>query len=282
MKQYSLNLFLILILAGFACSKKDSLVDPDKLEIGSYLTLVKENNTTIDFGDLANSTVSIEVGSKGTPVDKVNIYVSETPTIDKTQWKLLKSLPFTEGMKLEVKASEIATALGKAIEPGNTYALYNEVVTTDGRTFSSANTDTDFEGQAGYNMAMSWTATTTCPYDQSVFDGTFTIVQDTWQDYAPGDFVEVSAGPGENKITIYVYPSPAYGSNQQGVVLNVDPATGNVTIPKQVVGDYGDVTDVTMEGTGSVNSCQGTITLTDVIINYGGTEYPVELVLKKA
>ena len=62
----------------------------------------------------------------------------------------------------------------------------------------------------------------------------------------------------------------------------MDPTTGNVTIPKQVVGDYGDVTGVTMEGTGSVNSCQGTITLTDVIINYGGTEYPVELVLKKA
>jgi hypothetical protein len=253
------------------------------MEIGSYLTLVQENNTTIDFGDLANSMVSIEVGSKGAPVDKVNIYVSESPTIDKAQWKLLKSLPFTEGMKLEVKASEIATALGKAIEPGSTYALYNEVVTTDGRTFSSANTDTDFEGQAGYNMAMSWTATTTCPYDQSVFDGTFTIVKDTWQDYAPGDFVEVKAGPGENKITIYVYPSPAYGSNRKGVVLDVDAATGNVTIPKQVAGDYGSDKDVTMEGTGTVNSCQGTITLTDITFRFGSTAYEgYQLTLKKS
>ena len=62
MKQYSLKLFLILILAGFACSKNDSLVDPDALEIGSYLTLVKEYNTTFDYAELANSAVSIEVG----------------------------------------------------------------------------------------------------------------------------------------------------------------------------------------------------------------------------
>jgi hypothetical protein len=283
MKQFSPKLFIFLILIGFACKKDNRIFDTDNLGIGSYLTLTEEKNTTIDFANLANSTVSISVGSKGAAVEKVNIYISETPTIDKTQWKLLKSVPFTEGVSLEVTATEIAATLGKAIAPGSTYSLYNEVVTTDGRTFSSANLDSDFEGQAGYNMAMSWTATTTCPYDQTVFDGAFTVERDTWQDYAIGDLVEVKPGPGENKITIFVYPSPAYGSNRKGVVLDVDGTTGNVTIAKQVVGDYGGDKDVMMEGAGAVNSCQGTITLTNITFYFGNTAYEgYELTLKKS
>lgn len=287
MKQYSLKLFIFLMLIGFACEKKDDAYDPDNMIIGAYLTLTKLNNATIDFADLANSTVSMQVGSKGSPVEKVNIYVSEAPTLDKTQWKLIKAVPFTEGVTLEVKATEIAAALGKAVAPGSEYALYNEAVTTDGRTFSSANIDTDFEGQAGYNMAMSWTATTTCPYDQSVFDGSFSVQKDTWADYAVGDLVEVEPGPGENKITIFVYPSPAFGTNRKGVVLNVDPATGNVTIPEQIVGDYGTDKDVTMQGSGSVNSCAGTITLTGLNfkLGMGGPAYGsggYQLTLKKS
>ncbi|HUP11910.1 MAG TPA: hypothetical protein VM187_06860 [Niastella sp.] len=287
MKQYRLQLFTMLILALFSCKKENNLYDPGNIIIGSYLTLTKENNTTIDFSDLANSTVSMEVGSKGAAVEKVNIYVSETATLDKTQWKLVKSVPFTEGVKLEVKATEIATALGTAIAPGSTYSLYNEVVTTDGRVFSSANMDTDFEGQAGYNMAMSWTATTTCPYDQSVFDGSFSIVKDTWQDYAVGDLVEVKAGPGSSSITIFVYPSPAFGSNRKGVVLTVDGETGNVSIPEQIVGDYGSDKNITMQGVGAVNSCQGTITLTGLKfkLGMGGADYGTgtyQLTLKKS
>ena len=128
---------------------------------------------------------------------------------------------------------------------------------------------------------MSWTATTTCPYDQSVFDGAFTVERDTWQDYAIGDLVKVTPGPGENKITIFVYPSPAYGSNRKCVVLDVDGTTGNVTISKQVVGDCGADKDVTMKGSGAVNSCQGTITLTNITFRFGNSVYEgYELTLK--
>lgn len=271
------------MLIGISCKKQEIISDFDNMVIGSYLTLAKKNNTTIDFANLANSKVSIEVNSKGSAVDKVNVYVVEGASLDKTKWKLVKTVPFTEGVTLEVAATDISKAIG-AIKPGNTYTLYNEVVTKDGRMFSSANMDTDFEGQAGYNQAMSWIATTTCPYDQSVFSGSFSITKDTWADYDVGELVTVNPGPGTNQITIFVYPSPAYGTNRKGVVLNVNPSTSAVTISEQIVGDYGADKDVTMQGVGTVNSCTKTITLTGLTFklgmggpNYGSTTYQLTL-----
>src|SRR5215208_2440057 len=126
--------FLFLLLIGVSCKKKDNLYDFENLTIGSYLTLTKVNNLTIKFDDQANSKVGIQVGSKGSAVESVNIYVVEgTGDLDKTKWKLIKNVPFTEGVTLEVTPAQIATALGTTIKPGSTYTMYNEVVTKDGR-----------------------------------------------------------------------------------------------------------------------------------------------------
>lgn len=276
--------FLLLLVIGVSCKKKDHVSDFESLQIGSYLTLVKANNLTIKFDDQANSTVSIEVGSKGSPVESVNIYVVEGASLDKTKWKLIKNVPFTEGVKLEVTPAQIATALGTPLKPGGTYTMYNEIVTKDGRKFSSANIDTDFEGQAGYKMGMSWTATTTCPFDRSVFTGDFSVTKDTWADYAIGDLVKVEPGPGANQITIYAYPSPAFGNNRKGVVIDVNPATAAINIPTQIVGDYFPADkDITMEGVGSVNSCQKLITITGIKFGQGGAIFATghSLTLKK-
>lgn len=272
MKNIGISFFLLLLLA-VSCKKEDNYYDFENFEIGSYLTLTKSNNLTIKFDDQANSKVSIEVGSKGSPVESVNIYVIEGASLDKTKWKLVKNVPYTEGVTLEVTPTEISTALGTPIKPGATYTMYNEVVTTDGRKFSSANMDPDFEAQAGYNMAMTWTATTTCPFDRSVFEGDFSVTKDTWEDYDIGELVKVEPGPGANQITIYAYPSPAYGTNRKGVIIDVDPATSAINIPTQIVGDYGADKDVTMEGVGSVNSCQKQITITGIKFLLGGAVY---------
>src|SRR4029453_6770231 len=122
MRKYSAALFGLLLLIGFSCKKEELRTDFDTLTQGAYLTLTKVNNTNIDYSALSTSTVSIQVGGKGSPIDKVNIYVATEPTLDKTHWKAVKSIPFTEGVNLDVKATEIATALGvppSALEPGN-------------------------------------------------------------------------------------------------------------------------------------------------------------------
>ncbi|HVG12646.1 MAG TPA: hypothetical protein VM843_06550 [Flavisolibacter sp.] len=283
MKNIGISLFTLLLVA-LSCKKKDGLYEFGNLQIGSYLTLTKTNNLTIKFDDQASSKVSIEVGSKGSPVESVNVYVVEGASLNKASWKLIKNVPFTEGMTLEVTPAQIVAALGVPLKPGGTYTMYNEVVTKDGRKFSSANMDPDFEAQAGYSMGMTWTATTTCPFDRSVFAGDFSVTKDSWADYDIGALVKVEPGPGANQITIYAYPSPAFGNNRKGVVLDVNPATSAVTIPTQVVGDYFPADkDVTMEGIGSVNSCQKLITITGIKFGQGGSIFATghSLTLKK-
>jgi hypothetical protein len=268
MRKYSSALLALLLLIGYSCKKKDLITSFDSLTQGAYLTLTKVNNTNIDYSALSTSTVSIQVGGKGSPIDKVNIYVTEEPTVDKTQWKLVKSIPFSEGMNLDVKATEIATALGiqpSQLEPGNQYTLYNEAVTKDGRMFSSANTDADFEGQAGYNMALHWTATVICPYTASVFSsGTFVIVTDEWDGYPAGSVVSVTTGPGANQLTLLVYPRPGVGTNQKPFIVDINPANGTASVDNTVYGDYPGFPDLSLETTGSANyvfACLGVIKL---------------------
>ncbi len=115
--------FLLLLLIGVSCKKDDGIYEFENFEIGSYLTLTKTNNLTIKFDDQANSKVSIEVGSKGSAVESVNVYVVEGASLDKTKWKLVKNIAFTEGVTLEVTPAEIAAAIGTTLKPGG--YLYN-------------------------------------------------------------------------------------------------------------------------------------------------------------
>ena len=140
-------------------------------------------------------------------------------------------------------------------------------------------------------MSERWTATTTCPFDRSVFTGQFSVTKDTWQDFDIGAAIDVSPGPGTNQISILAYPSPAFGTNRKTMIINVDPLTSVVTIPEQIIGDYAAGggafdKDITIQGGGSVNSCTKTISLTGLRfkIGMGGPAYgtgPYQLTLTK-
>jgi hypothetical protein len=292
MRKYSIALLALVLLIGYSCKKKDLITNFDSLTQGSYLTLTKINNTNIDYSALSTSTVSIQVGSKGAAVDKVNVYVTPEPTLDKTKWKLVKAIPFTEGVNLDVKATEIATALGippNQLEPGSQYTLYNEVVTKDGRTFSSINTDADFEGQAGYNMAFHWTATVICPFTSSTVAGTYTVITDEWADWGAGDQVQVTAGPGANQVNLsQVWPNPAAGGTVTNpLLINVTPATGAVTVPAGVTiahyTGFGGYDLATASGSfGFIFSCTNTINVTiHLTTPQFGDQGFLQLVLKK-
>ena len=251
------NIALALCLLGlFSSCKKENAFDKfDNLETGAYLTLNDVVNTNIDYAALNTTSAAIKVGGVGTPIDQVAVYVVDQPTLDVSKWKKIKTVPFSEGVTLEVKATELATALGvqpAELSPGSTYYFYNEILTKDGRTININNMDPDFEGQAGYNMGMRWSATVVCPYNESAFSsGTFEIVTDEWHDFNPGDEVSVVPGPGPNQLTLTVYPNPSFGQNRKSFVVDVDPATGTAEVAHQIYGDYGSDKDLAVESTGA-------------------------------
>jgi hypothetical protein len=262
-KTYFLSLFFLLLI--LSCNKSEDFYK--ELGKGAYLTLVIQNNGLLNAVD-PGSTVGQVVNSYGEPVESVNLYVSATATTDKAQWELIKNIPFSGETTIAATNTEIATALALtpgALEPGSVYHLYNEAVLADGRMFSSANTsDIDVENQPAFNVAFHFTATVVCPYDPSTIAGTYTVVQDDWADWTPGDQVQVTEGTGANEIDIsQVWPNPAFAAVVTPLTITVDPIAGTATIPANVTfGNYGAYQAVTGTGnTGFVFSCKGQISI---------------------
>lgn len=281
---------LALMAFGFnSCKKGDINGDASLLPIGSYITLEKTNNTNLNFSDPA-ATVSIDVKEYGSPVASVNVYLATgANTFDPAGWKLIKNVPYSGVTTLTVSTAEIAAALAPgAIEPGNQYTLQNEVVTTDGRKFSNANTPTTFQSFPAYNMALNWSATAVCAFDAAASAGTYKVVSDAqWKDYKAGDIITVTAGPGANQLSFLTYPSTVIGASTDNVptVVDVDVTTGAATVAKQATGTYatgtGDETPAQVEGDGFIFSCTGGISLT-LTVYYGTDKYEGNtLVLQK-
>jgi hypothetical protein len=260
------NLIIAAVLA-ISCKKQDIKGDSSVLGTGAYLRLQQTIRNTIDYAARTTSSASIKVGGIGAAIDNVNIYVVAGSDLDKNNWKKVKNVPFTEGVTLEVKATEMAAALGISVDnlvPGSSYTFYNEAITKDGRAFSLANTTTDFESQAPYQMALQWQVFVVCPFDATASAGTYHVIDDSnWNDFVPGDPITVTAGPGANQISMIAYPSPAFGSNRKPTVIDVDPATGTATIKSQVFGDYPGAPNSIIQGAGFVFSCTGVISLSN-------------------
>lgn len=140
-----------------ACSKKNISGDSANLVQGSYITLDSTINTKLVVSD-PNSTVSIMIGKYvGSPVASINIFVATASNVeDTTGWKFIKSMPYADGAILSVSTTELAKALGANPVAGKKYTLQNQVVTKDGRKYSTYNTPDTYNSFPAYNMALTW------------------------------------------------------------------------------------------------------------------------------
>ncbi|HXB43107.1 MAG TPA: hypothetical protein VNV85_03585 [Puia sp.] len=260
-----------------SCKKSHISGDAKDLILGSYITLDSVINENLDFSD-PTATVSIKVGSKGSPVASVNIFIATgSNALDTTSWVLVKNVPFSDGVVLSVTTADLSAALAKVsqtINPGTQYVLQNEVITKGGKYYSVSNTPSNYNSLPGYNMALSWQATAVCAFNQANSLGLYQVVTDTWVDYLPGDTIYVFAGPNANSVSFYAYPGGIRdgGTNRVPWIVNIDPATGAATVANQFVGDYPGNISTQVSATGFVFSCTGVVSLV-VNVDYGGSPY---------
>jgi hypothetical protein len=111
-----------------------------------------------------------------------------------------------------------------------------------------------------------------CEFSGSLFEtGTWTVAEDTWQDFKLGTVVRVKPGPKADELTVEATSSDV---DHKDLVLTVA-KTGVVKIAKQVYGGYtADPGPIyAAEGSGSVNGCKGII---DLVINHssGASSFP--------
>ena len=269
MKKILISILPVAIfLLVYSCKKGEVVQDVKSLGTGTYLKLVTQGNTIIDYANLNTTMVSQTVTKYGDDIEKVKVYVTKgTTTLNKTNWKLIKELPYSDNLKIDVTATEIATALGiqpTDLETGATYTLYNQAITPDGRIFDIVNINGGFAGNPNYSMAFTWSSVVVCPFNPTGFPGDFRVELDEWADFSVGEIVTVDAATA-NSITMTVYPKPGIGTNRKQIVVNINPTTGAATVASQIYGDYpGFDTNLKVKTVGTNNwifSCVGTITL---------------------
>jgi uncharacterized protein (UPF0218 family) len=255
----------LVAIAMSSCQKGEIAQDVNSLSIGSYVTLVSAGNNIIDATNLSGSKVSASVKEYGSAQEKLVVYVTKAPqTSDRTKWKKVKEYTNNGGTyNLEVSGQEIATALGATPGPGETYILYNQVVTKDGRTFDVGNTLPDLATVGQYNLKLTWSAVVVCPFVPAQATGTYVITKDPW-DGAYGSLgadVDVVASAGK-AVATYLFPV-AENPGKNPVTITVNSNTGAATVTRQTYGSYGGSYDnMTCEGSGFYFSCTGTIDLT--------------------
>lgn len=241
MKKILIAIILVSIGGFISCKKGDIRgIGSDLGTTGSYLTLVKNIRASIGPDKINTDIDSIEVGFKGSAIDSIREYVilysntdsttTALPCIrcqsyssDSTTWHYIKSVKFPDSGRaiLTVSGAEIKNSLyngdSTQFSANDLYRVYFMIITKDGRHFSSANTNTDFEGQPGYNMAMHWDLVIACPINtltavQQYLSGTFLVTEDQWLDYKPSD-------PTNNTVTVY----PSTDPNPAVAALNLAP-----------------------------------------------------------
>ena len=272
----------LVAIAMSSCQKGEVAQDVNSLSIGSYVTLVTAGNNIVDATNLSGRKVALSVKEYGSAQDKLIVYVTKAPqTNDRTKWKKVKEYTNSGGTyNLEVSGQEIATALGVTPGPGETYVLYNQVVTKDGRSFDVANTLPDLATVAQYNLKLTWNAVVVCPFVPAQATGKYTVTKDTW-DGSVGEQVNVLGEAGKATLTyMFVYAEPP---GVAPVVVTVNPTTGAATVARQTYGSYGaGYENFRCEGTGGFFfSCKGdfSINLTHTLpngANYGTYPYAIK------
>ena len=282
MKKIISSLFYtaLVAIAMSSCQKGEVVQDVNSLSIGSYVTLVTAGNNIIDATNLAGSKVSASVKEYGAEQEKLIVYVTKAPqTSDRTKWKKVKEYANNGGTyNLEVSGQEIASALGAPPAPGETYVLYNQVITKDGRSFDVANTLPDLATVAQYNLRLTWNAVVVCPFVPAQAAGTYVITRDTW-DGSVGELVRITSDKNTEAVAAVLYPY-AEPPGITPVKITITPATGASVVAKQTYGSYvsygPQFANMTCEGTGGFFfSCAGTFSISLTHKLADGTNYGV-------
>lgn len=296
MKKFSIitiAFFAALLLLN-ACKKTggniNPLADVANLSIGSYLVL---DSTISSNLNTASSTSKIGIVAHqyagGEAIDRVVIYAVLGTSTDTTQWKLVKSVPYTAGSNatLSVSTAELGTAYGvnpSTFTAGSQYTFFTRIITKSGKKYDINNAGDNGGGGLitgpNYKSAFSFSAYVVCPFTGSM-TGTYEVKRDDWVDWLPGDEVTVTDGPGANQINLSaVWPNPDYGDIINPLIVSVDPSNGVASSAKINFGAYPAVASVN-SCTGYVFSCTGFITLSFDFVYAGASQGQTKLILQK-
>ncbi|MDP4221990.1 MAG: hypothetical protein Q8868_01645 [Bacteroidota bacterium] len=239
----NLGSLLALIIIIFSC---EELPDPAGLRGVAVVPAISDINPGIfDSKDLENSYVEFVITvPEGTNPDKITVLGSYQDHFERVTITEVTSYPAT----VRVRSSDIAQKLGIAldvIKNGDVFTL--ELITLA-------------KGLATRSTAVLFIPVA-CAYDVDLAEGSYHSVSPDWN--SEGN-ITLTADP-DDPYKIYVTgieEIEGLVEDQGPLVMYINPATYNVTVPEKVVSsvawDYG---SISYSGSGTYSSCDGSYTM---------------------
>ena len=195
-KLYLFLALLAVVVVGCADDELQPAVTQDTLLFGAFPRLVELRTGEFDLADLQNSAYEMEVdfvdNAGGADIAQYKVYVAFDDnstgagrpdySTESAEFRVYTPADFTEGpngnlgLTVNIPFTEVAAFAGVPVDSifsGDRFQIRTEVVKTDGRVFSSANSTpaitNAFGGLFNFNVVA------TCPLDDSFLTGEYRI-----------------------------------------------------------------------------------------------------------
>jgi hypothetical protein len=259
-----LTFALVVGIAFVACKKNNFIVDKDALIPGDGAHfVVKPAISTV-----ANAVVPFAISADPTPgtVYKIPVGLTNVSNVDRVVNFSYTSRTAVNGTQYNAPAT-LTIKAGTALDTLRIQGLFSGYATPGRKDTLKIKIAAAAGGIAniGYQDSISLVLQKFCPLNMADFAGDFTVVQDGWEDYFPGDVVTLSVS-GNN--IIFDYPTP-YNHNSLNIVVSQTPPF-STSVANTAIGSYSPTGTIysakSVADAGNVVSpCDGTIS---VLLNF--------------
>lgn len=295
--------FFIAIIALIGC--RDEELDPWKdfrTPNGAIISNTAIVSSIINFSELETSAYEADLVDLNNTVAKYDLFIVFNK--DTAAFESITNFP----AKLTITAPELVTALNVAgkttkdavsglerpyvladFRAGSRIDCFATVTDKKGTVFPVTKIGNDLLTNPGQRTMHRFNFFISCPFVASEAEGTYFVTNDEWGDYAPGSTIPMTVTATENSITIKGLYSNAWKGSTDfrdfDVVVTVNSANGIATIAAQQAYDFAwyplTFGIASVDGTGFVFSCSGTITLNlehrVALGTFGGGPYNITL-----
>jgi hypothetical protein len=237
MKKIIACFLIATLIAGVSCRKDDNPKIPELIQVPTPLLTKDASADQIISAQDPNSfngkfivDLFFENDVKPQKFDVVAI-----KNEDKSKIVTIKENVTTFPTTIEITGAELASLFGEPIVLGDKFDITVNVTTQSGQTilgFPATGNPyaSGVANQPGASTLIRYEAV--CKFESEEYQGDFEVVLDEWEDYAPGDIVQVTR-INDTQLS-FTYPA----SNAKPIIVNVNPANNSTSVTKQVYGNY--------------------------------------------
>ena len=281
MKKY-IYYFILAATLFTACKKNDGPIPKDILGERTPQPQVTKDagSQAIDVLNLDAFSASFKVGvykETDAAPSKMDVVIRKNGL--NSSAKVFQAGVTTFPSTFTITSAQLATLFGTAVKLNDSYDISVDVYTASGKKFeaypiipgspSAFGFGSGVSSQPGASLSVQYKAI--CAYSPVIYEGNFEVVTDEWNDYVPGDVIEITKVDDTHISFLHIA-----ATNPVPLIITINPLDNGASVAKQTVGGtwawggpaYADPFILTAGGSSAnfVSPCDQTLTLA---LNYG-------------